>query len=51
MFICWKDSILFIQVIKEESQTGFYSADLELMTQICVSNEIKCKYKFFDGIL
>lgn len=40
----------FIQVIKEGIQAGFYSDELELMIQICVSNDIKCKYQLFDGI-
>lgn len=51
MFISWKDSNAFIQVIKEGIQTGFNSADLELVIQICVSNDFKCKYQLFDGIL
>lgn len=49
MFISWKDSNAFIQVIKEGIQTGFNSADL--MVQIFVSNDFKRKYQLFDGIL
>lgn len=51
MFISWKDSNAFTQVIKEGIQTGFNSADLELIIQICVSNDFKCKYQLSDRIL
>lgn len=51
MFISQKDSITFMQVIKEGIQTGFKTADLELIIQICDSKDFKCKYQPFDGIL
>lgn len=50
MWVYGRARTAFIQVIKEGIQAGFDSADLELMIQICVLKDFKCKYQLLTTL-